>query len=89
MFAVVFRFAMLMAVLTAIYIALGWYMRWDRTRRLEDEHASGLGSALTREDYIAKGLARYDRSWARKLLIGIYLIPILIALILALVANYG
>jgi hypothetical protein len=89
MFAVVFRFTILMAVLTAIYIALGWYMRWDRTRRLEDEFSSGLGGALTREDYVARGLARYDRSPARKLLIGIYLVPILIALILALVANYG
>ena len=41
MFPVVLRFAILMAVLSAIYIGLGWYMRWDRTRRLEDEHASG------------------------------------------------
>lgn len=89
MFAVVLRFAVLMAVLTGIYIALGWYLRWDRTRRLEDEHANGRGGALTREDYVAKGLADYDRSWERKLLIGVYVVPILIALVLALVANYG
>jgi hypothetical protein len=34
MFPVVMRFAILMAVLSAIYIGLGWYMRWERTRRL-------------------------------------------------------
>ena len=89
MFAVVLRLTILLAVLTAIFIALGRYLRWDCTRRLEDEHASGLGGALTRDDYIARGLAEYDRSWRRKLLLGIYQVPILIALVLALVANYG
>ncbi len=89
MFPVVMRFAILMAVLSAIYIGLGWYMRWDRTRRLEDEHASGRGEALTREDYVAKGLAEYNRSWERKLLLGVFILPILAALGLALIANYG
>ena len=89
MFPVVMRFAILMAVLSAIYIGLGRYMRWDRTRRLKDEHASGQGAALTREDYVAKGMAKYNRSWERKLLLGIFILPILAALGLALVANYG
>jgi hypothetical protein len=89
MFPVVMRFAILMGILSAIYIALGWYMRWDRTRRLEDEHASGQGGSLTREDYVSKGLAEYDRSWERKLLLGVFILPILVALGLALVANYG
>ena len=89
MFPVLMRFAMLMAVLTAIYIGLDWYMRRDRTRQLGDEHASGQGAALTREDYISKGLAEYDRSWERKLLLGVFILPILAALGLTLVANYG
>ena len=89
MFPVVLRFAILMAVLSAIYIGLGRYMRWDQTRRLEDEHASGKGSALTREDYVAKGMVEYNRSWERKLLLGVFILPILAALGLALVANYG
>ena len=89
MFPVVMRFAILIAVLSAIYVGLGWYMRWDRTRRLNDEHASGKGSALTREDYVAKGLVEYSRSWERKLLLGVFILPILAALGLALVANYG
>ena len=87
MFPVVMRFAILMAVLTGIYIALGWYMRWDRARRLESEHAAGQGNALTREDYVAKGLAEYDRSWERKLLLGVFIVPMVIALGLALLAD--
>jgi hypothetical protein len=89
MFPVVMRFAILMAVLSAIYIGLSWYMRWERTRRLEDDFASGEGGGLTREDYIAKGMADYDRSWERKLLLGVFILPILVALALAIVANYG
>ena len=87
MFPAVMRFAIMMAVLTAIYIALGWYMRWDRTRRLESEHASGEGGALSREDYVTKGLAAYDRSWERKALLGIFILPILAALGIGLLAN--
>jgi hypothetical protein len=87
MFPVVMRFAILMGLLTAIYIALGWYMRWDRIRRLESEHASGAGGALTREDFVAKGLAEYERSWERKLLLGIFILPILIALGLAVASG--
>ena len=89
MFAVVLRFAILIGVLSAIYIGLDWYLRWDRTRRLESEHASGQGGALTREDYVAKGLSEYHRSWERKLLLGIFVLPILSALALALIADYG
>ena len=89
MFAAVMRFAVLMGLLTAIYIALGWYMRWDRRRQLMNEHDSGEGKALTQEDYVAKGMAQYDRSWERKLLWGVYLIPILIALGIALLTEAG
>ncbi len=89
MFPVVTRFAILMAVLSAIYIALGWYMRWSLTRQLESEHASGEGAALTREDYVAKGLVEYERSWERKLLWGVFILPVLAMLGIALVANYG
>jgi hypothetical protein len=34
-------------------------------------------------------MAQYNRSWAPKLLLGVFILPILAALGLALVANYG
>jgi hypothetical protein len=89
MFLVVMRFAILFGILTAIYLGLDWYMRQDRIRRLNEEYAAGQGAALTREDYVMRGMARYDRSWGRKLLLGVYVLPVLSALILALLANYG
>ena len=87
MFPVLLRIAILMGVLSVIYMALGWYLRWDRARRLTARHASGEGSALSREDFVAKGLAEYDRSWERKLLPGIFILPIIIALSLALIVG--
>lgn len=89
MFPVVMRFTILIAVLIAIYLGLDWYMRRDRTRRLEKEYANGQDTSLTREDYITRGLAEYDRSWERKLLLGVFILPFLAALGLTLVANYG
>jgi hypothetical protein len=87
MFPVLLRIAILMGVLSAIYIALDWYLRWDKARRLNARHSSGEGSALSREDFVAKGLAEYDRSWGRKLLPGVFILPIVIALTLALIVG--
>lgn len=89
MFIVVFRFALLIAVLVAIHFALDWWMRRARARRLAHEHAKGYGGNLSREEYLARGMDSYTRSWERRLLAGIYVVPILLAVGLALLANYG
>jgi hypothetical protein len=47
------------------------------------------GGSLTREDYVARGLARYRRSWERKLLLGIYVVPFLIMAALLVLAQSG
>jgi hypothetical protein len=89
MVLVMMRLAVLLGILTAIYLGFDWYMRRDRIRRLNEEHAAGEGAALRREDYVMRGMARYDRSWERKLLLGVYILPILAALIRALIGNYS
>ncbi|MDH3666381.1 MAG: hypothetical protein OEN23_05580 [Paracoccaceae bacterium] len=89
MFLVVLRIVIFFAVLTAIYLALDWYMRGQRIRELEAEHASGEGTSLSREDYVAKGIAVYSRSWQRKALLGIFAAPIIVIVIIAALANYA
>jgi hypothetical protein len=89
MFPVVLRIAIFVGVLAAIYIALDSYMKWDRKRRLIAEHSNGDDDALTREDYVARGLAKYERSWERKLLYGVFIVPIVAALLIALLAHLG
>lgn len=89
MFLVVMRIVALIAVLMAIHFALDWWLRRERARRLKRKHAQGYGGRLSRDEYLQQGLAAYDRSWGRRLLVGIYVVPILIALGLVLLANYG
>jgi hypothetical protein len=89
MLMVVLRIALLVAVLMAIHFALDWWLRRERERRLGREHAEGFGGRLSREDYVAQGLAAWERSWGRRLLAAIYVVPALIALGLLLLANYG
>ncbi len=83
------RFAAVIAVLVAIHRALDWYLRHDTARRLREEHARGEGGALTREDYVARGLARYRRSWERKLLYAIYVVPFLVMAVVLLLVQFG
>ena len=79
----------MMAVLTAVYLALDTYARRRRARELEAEHAAGAGRALTREDYVQRGLAEYERSVPRKLIAAVFAAPVLVFIGLVLLANYG
>lgn len=75
------------AVLTAIYVVLTGLARRRRARELAAEHAAGKGAALTREDYVARGLAEYERSRPRFLLAGILASPLIVLLILIFLAG--
>ena len=71
------------AILLGIYIALDSFMRWNRKRELEAEYRSRAGQPLTRDDYIGRGLAEYERSTEKKLLLGVFLLPLLVIGLLA------
>ena len=86
LFIVVIRGLVAMALVAGMYVALDLYMRWDRRKTLEEEHAAGAAPGLTREDYIARGLAAYERSWQRKALYAIFLLPVVIGIILVTIA---
>lgn len=87
MIRVLMASVILFAILAAVYLALDVYMRWAKRRQLESEHAQGAGSALTREDYIDRGMAEYRRSWERRLLVGVFLVPLLVIALLAFLAD--
>lgn len=77
----------LLAVLAAVHVALDIYLRWERRRRLEAEHAEGQGQGLSREDYVARGLARYDREMPKKLIVAVLAAPVLVLVGLILLAG--
>jgi uncharacterized iron-regulated membrane protein len=87
MFLLLLRVIVVFGLLAAIYFAVLAYMRWDRRKTLEEEHAAGAAPSLSREDYVLKGLAEYERSWERKALYGIFLLPVLIGIILGVLAT--
>ncbi|MEM9043310.1 MAG: hypothetical protein AAGC81_01340 [Pseudomonadota bacterium] len=88
MYLIVLRLVILFAILTLVYIALSAYARYDERKRLQSEHAAGAGGGLSREDFIDKGMATYERSWQKKLLYGVFVFPMAAAIILMLIANY-
>ncbi|MGF1446526.1 MAG: hypothetical protein ACFBRM_10035 [Pikeienuella sp.] len=85
---IVVRALFVAAAFFVVYLGLAAYFRWATRKTLEDEHAAGVAPALSREDYVAKGLAAYERSWERKALYGIFLLPFIVIIILGVISLY-
>ncbi|MBL4766703.1 MAG: hypothetical protein JKY94_03185 [Rhodobacteraceae bacterium] len=82
------RFAVpLMIVLTVIYVALSLYSRNVRRGKLEaywdKEELTG-----DREAFVDLGLKDYDGSLRRKLIWGVYIVPVSVIALLVYVMNY-
>ncbi len=88
MIGLVLRLVILFAVLTVIYLGLSRYFRWYKSRELETRFDSGEVRSRDREGYVARGMAEYDRSLTRKLLLGVYLVPIGIVALLIYIADF-
>ena len=88
MIGLVLRLVVLFAVLTVIYLGLSRYFRWYKARELETRFDSGEVRSRDRKGYVARGMAEYDRSLTRKLLWGVYLIPIGIVALLIYIADF-
>lgn len=64
------------AVLTALYVLLSIYVRSLTRERLEKEWEEE-GSIGARDDYVEKGMAEYARSIRPKLLLAVYIVPLI------------
>ena len=93
MFVWIMRANVLFAVLTVIYLALSLYNRWAERRRLgaefERRRAEESGPAVDREAFVGEGMRAYEHSLKRKLLLGVYLIPLGVIALLVIVAQFG
>ena len=85
----IFRIAVLFLVLTVSYVILSAYRRWDRRNALEAEFQSAPSMGMSREVFVSAGLKTYDRSLRKRLLLGVFLIPLLTAAILIALAQIG
>jgi len=61
-------------VLTIVYVALSFYSRSVRRGKLEaDWYLSD--QTIDKETFVRQGLEDYDRSLRRKLILGVYVLP--------------
>ncbi|TNF58659.1 MAG: hypothetical protein EP307_11870 [Rhodobacteraceae bacterium] len=75
----------LFVALTIVYVSLSLYSRSVRRAKLEAEWEEEAMQG-DRDAFIRQGLAEYDGSLRRKLILGVYVVPLaLIALIIYLV----
>lgn len=64
-----------MVVLTVVYVCLSLYSRSVRRDKLEKEW-DDEGMTGDKEAFVDTGLKEYDGSLRRKLILGVYIIPI-------------
>ncbi|MFN3642017.1 MAG: hypothetical protein ACK4TB_03730 [Gemmobacter sp.] len=77
-----------LAVLTVIYVAVSLYSASLRRERLEKQWEAE-GRPGTRDDYVAAGMAIYRKSFRRRMLILIYILPLSGMAILVYLLNYA
>ncbi len=78
---------MLLIVLTVIYIVLSLWSRSTRRRKLND-YWDRKGLTGDREAFVKRGLKQYDNSIRRKLLLGVYIVPLVVIATLVFVMNF-
>jgi len=78
---------MLLIVLTVIYIVLSLWSRSTRRRKLND-YWDRKGLTGDRAAFVKRGLKQYDNSIRRKLLLGVYIVPLVVIATLVFVMNF-
>ncbi len=77
----------LLIVLTIIYVAVSLYSRWVRRGKLI-AHWEKKGMTGDRDAFVERGLKKYDNSFRRKLILGVYIVPLGLIAILIYVTNF-
>lgn len=77
-------------VLTVVYFCISLYSRSVRREKLEDawaeDHPDG-GDATARAAYIEGGMARYESGLKRKLILLVYIIPVIAVSVILYLTN--
>nr|WP_102109495.1 hypothetical protein [Kandeliimicrobium roseum] len=87
MFAIARLALMGFVILSVIYVLLSLYSRSVRREKLENAWEAE-GRPGEREEFVRAGLAEYDSSLRRKLILGVYVIPPIVVGTLIYAINY-
>ena len=74
-------------VLTVIYISLSFYSRAVRRGKLEAEWDEE-GMSGDKDAWVEEGLRDYDGSLRRKLILGVYIVPVTLVMLLIYFVNF-
>lgn len=75
------------ALLTVVYLLVSVYSRSVRRERLEKRFDAG-GVAGDRDAYIEDGMAQYRRGLRRRLILLVYIVPIISTVVTIYFVNY-
>lgn len=78
----------LLVGLTVLYVLISIYARSLERERLEKEWDAAQGPG-DRATHIEKGMVTYAGSLRRKLLWGVYIVPVAVISVLVYVLNFG
>lgn len=87
MFGLLRLLLILLVIQTIAYVALSFYSRGIRRRKLEswwDEK----GKSGNKDAFVERGLHVYDNSFRRKLILGVYIVPWVAIGALIYIVNY-
>ena len=74
-------------VLTVVYVSLSLYSRSVRRGKLEREWDEEIQTG-DREAFIEDGMRDYDGSLRKKLILGVYIVPITLMVIIIYLTNF-
>ena len=75
-------------VLTVIYVCLSLYSRSVRRGKLRAEWDEE-GYEGDRDAFVEQGLQEYDQSLRRKLILGVYIIPVTVVAVIIYLTNFS
>ncbi|MCZ4352127.1 hypothetical protein O4H61_06320 [Roseovarius aestuarii] len=74
--------------LTMVYVGLSLWSRYMRASKLRREWED-TGRPGDRDTFVQQGLRDYDGSVRRKLILGVYVIPIMIVSVIVYLTNFN
>ncbi|KAJ04371.1 hypothetical protein [Sulfitobacter mediterraneus] len=75
-------------VLTVIYVCLSFYSRAVRKGKLRQKWQVGP-QKVDRETFVQRGLEKYDGSIRRKLILGVYVVPVVVVGVIIYLTNFS
>ncbi len=88
MFALVRLMVVGFIVLTVIYVCLSFYARAVRKGQLQQEWYEGPQEQPL-EAFLEEGMEEYDSSLRRKLILSVYVIPVILVSVIIYLTNFS